>query len=118
MKNKFIISLVIIFVFIFSAESFAAKKKTPVTHPPVSQNVIDSISSGNLNRAIIAMREEPASPKLLYLTREVTRIVNFEMQEKLNKDDLHKVYQNVAIAYHNLYLFLCENKKIWHRDYR
>lgn len=124
MHRKMFVFVVMFVALIFSAESFAVKKKIkvtkakkvyvkkevknnePVVHPPISKNVVDVLASGNLNGAIIAMREEPASPKLLYLTREVTRIVNFEMQEKQNKDDLHKVYQNVAIAYHNLYLFL------------
>lgn len=77
-------------------------------NPPVeiSNSVVDALAAGDLNGAIIAMREEKSSPKLLYLIREVTRLSNFETEEKPDKAEAHKVYQNVAVSYHNLYLFL------------
>ncbi|MFH0799150.1 MAG: hypothetical protein V2A66_03075 [Pseudomonadota bacterium] len=72
----------------------------------ISDAVVDALSAGDVNGAIIAMREEPSSPKLLYLTRELTRINNFPSAPKPDKSSAHKTYQNLAIAYHNVYLFL------------
>lgn len=82
----------------------------------VSQSVVDALASGDLNGALIAMREEKNTPKLLYLMREAARVAALDMGPKPRKALAHKVYQNVAIGYHNLYLFL-KSRGIDQKDY-
>lgn len=74
----------------------------------VSGAVVMALSRGDLSGAILSLREEKMTPKILYLVREVTRLNNFEAQKKPDKSKAHKIYQNAAIDYHNLYLFLKE----------
>jgi hypothetical protein len=81
----------------------AEEKPAPQT---ISPSVVNALADADLNRAIILMREEVPSPKLNYLLHEATTIVSSERQKKPEKSDAHKVYQNIAIGYHNLYLFL------------
>jgi tetratricopeptide (TPR) repeat protein len=100
---------VVAFIFIlvliqltFSATT-AARQKSPV----IPGQAIDALAQGNLDDALMAMRRGPANRKLLYLIREVTRIVHFHRRDKRpRRSEAHNIYQNVAIAYHNLYLFL------------
>lgn len=92
-----------------SAKAKKAKLQDDVEKPQtqeVSQAVVDALSSGDLNGTILVLREEKMTPKLLYLAREVTRAANIESQKKPGKVNAHRVYQNTAISYHNLYLFL------------
>lgn len=72
----------------------------------ISDNVIEAITSGDFGGAILAIREERPSPKLVYLNREVSKLNNFNPDEKVSTKEAHKIYQNIAISYHNLYLFL------------
>lgn len=72
----------------------------------ISPAVVDALAAGDINGAVLELREEKANPKILYLTREATRIANFGMSKKPDRAEAHKVYQNVGISYHNLYLFL------------
>lgn len=82
------------------------KPDVPVEQPEIPLAIVDAIASGDVNGAIILMREEKANPKLLYLTREATRVANFRVTKKPGKSEAHKFYQNAAISHHNLYLFL------------
>lgn len=90
-----------------AAANAHAKRKAarPKSHA-IPQIVIDSLAAGDINAAAIAMHDEPANPKLLYLMREVGRIAIFRMNGRPSRSEAHSVYQNVANAYHNLYLFL------------
>lgn len=72
----------------------------------ISQAVVDALSTGNMSAAILVMRDEPDSPKLFSLIRAATRIVTFDMNQKVEKTEVHQTFQNIGIAYHNLYLFL------------
>ena len=72
----------------------------------ISPAVVDALAAGDVNGAVLLLREERANPKILYLTREATRIANFGMSKKPDRAEAHKVYQNAGISYHNLYLFL------------
>jgi tetratricopeptide (TPR) repeat protein len=114
-------SLALIALIAFTAaapQSLLAKRAKPQVQPAVEEAqpeappaaipepVIDALAAGDIRRAIIAMQEEPPSPKLNYLMREATAAATFELQKKPEKSDAHKSYQNVAIAYHNLFLFL------------
>ncbi len=84
------------------------KKEEP--QKPISADVIDALARGNLNEAAIELREQPTTAKSLYLLREVTRIVMHETSKKHPKhSEAHQYYQNLGIAYHNLFLFLKAN---------
>ena len=83
-----------------------AKAEVEVASGDIPQVVIDELTDGDLNAVLLTLRDEVMTPKLLYLTREVSRIVNFKMSPKPPKEEAHKVLQNVGVAYHNLYLFL------------
>lgn len=72
----------------------------------IPENVVEALASGDISNAIITMREARTTPKLLYLIREASRIYDYQSGIKVEKSGAHKFYQNVAIAYHNLYLFL------------
>jgi len=72
----------------------------------IPQSVVSSIAAGDLETAVIAMRDLPSQPKANYLIRECTRIVTNEMGQRPDRGESHNYYQNLAIAYHNLYLFL------------
>ncbi|MBT3182106.1 MAG: hypothetical protein HN337_06340 [Deltaproteobacteria bacterium] len=82
----------------------------------ISKDVVDTIASNDINASVIALRNNPDCPKRLYLLREVTRIARFDMDQKPKRHEAHKVYQNLAIAYHNLYLFL-KTQGIEQRDF-
>ena len=85
------------------APTITAGPKSPTIPGPA----IDALAKGELNDALTAMRNSPRSPKLLYLIREVSRIIHFHARDqKPRRSEAHNIYQNVAIAYHNLYLFL------------
>ncbi|HPQ81103.1 MAG TPA: hypothetical protein PLZ86_05200 [bacterium] len=96
----------------------AEPKKTdaPVKQPEIPKAIVDAIASGDLNGAIILMRDEKPNPKLLYLTREAARLTNFRLAKKPARSEAHKFYQNAAISNHNLYLFL-KTKGIEQKDY-
>ena len=72
----------------------------------VPRRVIDLLAKGDLKKAIFEMRDAPTCAKTNYLMRNANRIVLLEMGEKPSRSAIHMTYQNVAIAYHNLYLFL------------
>jgi len=89
-----------------------SQEKYAQEHPRVriSQKTIDALVKGDLNEAVIELREQPTSPKSLYLLREVTRIVMHNSSKgRPRGSDPHQYYQNLGIAYHNLYLFLKAN---------
>lgn len=90
------------------AKQEQVKKQGPQT--PISPEVVEALAKGNLNEAAIELRDLRTSAKSLYLLREVTRIVMHETSKKRPKhSDAHQYYQNLGIAYHNLFLFLKAN---------
>ena len=87
--------------------TFAANTASGTKSSVISRVAIDTLAKGELNEALMVMRNSPADPKPLYLIREITRIVHFHARDKKpRRSEAHNIYQNVAIAYHNLYLFL------------
>lgn len=72
----------------------------------IPATVVETLAAGDINGAIIAMRDEKGSLKLMYLMHSVTRINDALTGPKPKRADAHEAYQNVAISYHNLYLFL------------
>ncbi len=111
-KFKTILILAILCAFISSSlsePSYAKKKKSKKKSDDVciiSKSLAETIASNDINASVIALRNNTSCPKQLYLLREVTRIARFDMQPKPKRGEAHKVYQNLAISYHNLYLFL------------
>ncbi len=105
---------------------FARSFVTPaIGQQEISDGVVELLAAGDLNGAIIAMREEPSSPKLLYLLRELSRIHEAHSGRKPEKSQLHSYDQNLAISNHNVFLFLqsrgADGKKFMkeaHRFYR
>lgn len=75
----------------------------------VPQDVIDSLASGNIVEATLLLREAKQDKKVLYLMKESSRLAAFKIEGKPKGDNAYGVYKNVAIAYHNLYLFLKTN---------
>lgn len=100
--------LTLSFVFLAAAIPPAALgDEKPSAHADqISPAIVSTLASGDINGAIIAMREEKNSPKLMYLMHAVTRINDTITSTKPKNADAHEIYQNVAISYHNLYLFL------------
>lgn len=85
----------------------AAKKDAPIKPAVVSQVAIDALAENDLNNAAIALLYDQLNDKARFILRETTRIVRFDMADKKPaRDEAHSIYQNVAISYHNLYLFL------------
>jgi tetratricopeptide (TPR) repeat protein len=104
MKTKLILVSVILLVIAIAPAGVSAKAKARGSVVP--QKIVDLLAEGDLKKAIFEMRELRACRKINHLMRSANRIVIFEMEKKPSRSTAHEVYQNVAIAYHNLYLFL------------
>ncbi len=95
---------------IASSIPYLAHAKADIkTSPPqvgVPQHIVELLKTGDLEKSILAMREEPSNSKISHLIRCANQIVLFGMQKKPSPSSAHEVYQNVAISYHNLFLFL------------
>lgn len=114
--NKILLISVLISIFVFPSEGVAKKrrriielrkeeiKSIPVVLP-VSEEFTTALAGGDVGKAIRVLRMESASYKSLHLLREAQKIVEFDKKED-RIIDKHQTYQNLAIAYHNLYLFL------------
>ncbi len=72
----------------------------------VPQRIVELLAQGDLKKAIFEMREMPPCPKINHLMHSANRIVLSEMEKKPSRSAAHETYQNRAIAYHNLFLFL------------
>lgn len=118
MKTKRTFLFAAVAVLLFSSPAYAKKiyKNEPHLPPPVPSRVIHPLAQGNINGAILTIREEKLAPKLMYLLHAAEMIDKFMLGHKPRKEDAHKAYQNVAIAYHNLYLFL-KSYGIEQKDY-
>jgi len=75
----------------------------------VPRHIVELLAQGDLKKAIFEMREVPPCPKISHLMHSANRIVLAEMEEKPSRSVAHETYQNRAIAYHNLFLFLKAN---------
>ncbi|MBI2092502.1 MAG: hypothetical protein HYT75_05890, partial [Deltaproteobacteria bacterium] len=73
---------------------------------PTPDEAIKALSASDLDEAIRVLRPEPPSSRSLYLLREIQRIVLYNKNKKAPKLDRHQFYQNIGVAYHNLFLFL------------
>lgn len=114
MKTKLtIVSVILLAITILPTGAFAGKS---TKGDKVPQKVVDLLAEGELKKAIFEMRELPECSKTSYLMRSANRIVLFGMEKRPSRSNAHIVYQNVAIAYHNLYLFL-KASGIVHQDY-
>jgi tetratricopeptide (TPR) repeat protein len=102
-KRLAIVSVILLAILILPTGAFA---KSSAKDAAVPQKIVDLLAEGELKKAIFEMRELPPCPKKNYLMHSANRIVLFEMEKKPSRSTAHEVYQNVAIAYHNLYLFL------------
>lgn len=104
MTKKLTIASVILLAIVIM--STGASAKSSARRSGVPQKIVDLLAEGELKKAIFEMRELPPCPKKNYLMLSANRIVLFGMEKKPSRSTAHKVYQNVAVAYHNLYLFL------------
>jgi len=76
---------------------------------PIPPEVTEALAAGDIEGAIRILRIEPPSLRALNLLREAQRIETFKKHKKISKIDAHKSYQNLGVAYHNLYLYLKRN---------
>ena len=76
---------------------------------PIPQEVATLLSKNDIEGAIRILRIEPPSLRTLNLLREAQRIEAYKKDKKVTKIEPHKFYQNLGIAYHNLYLYLKRN---------
>jgi tetratricopeptide (TPR) repeat protein len=108
MTKHFFTAALIVSMLLTSIPGFSQSKTSPDVSA-VPKNVVQLLASGDLKKAVFAMRELPDCPKASYLMHSASRIVLFGMEKNPSKSSAHEVYQNIAIAYHNLYLFLKGN---------
>lgn len=101
MKRSIIIASIIMLIIPAAASAKSAAKQTEVP-----QRIVDLLAQGDLKKAIFEMRDMPPCPKISYLMNNANRIVLFGMEKKPSRSTAHETYQNLAIAYHNLFLFL------------
>lgn len=73
---------------------------------PIPEEITNLIAQGNLEAAIRELRIEPPSSKSLNLLQDAQKIVIFNKKKDVPKFDKHRFYQNIGVAYHNLYMFL------------
>lgn len=76
---------------------------------PVPIEVVEAIAKGDIDGATRTLRTESPSSRSLYLLAEMKRILDYEKDKKPPKFERHEFYQNLGIAYHNLFLFLKRN---------
>ncbi len=76
---------------------------------PVPIEVVEAIAKGDIDEATRTLRTEVPSSRSLYLLAEMKRILDHEKDKKPPKFEKHEFYQNLGIAYHNLFLFLKRN---------
>lgn len=103
----FILSCCCLGLFPLSA-SHAKEKAAPAPAPPtiISAEVVNALARGDLQLGADSLRDHPTSAKSMYLLRQIARIMLYDNEEKPNPKNTHQYYKNVAIAYHNLFLFL------------
>ena len=106
MRGRLLTALLALFIVAFAPHAALPKGAAPKPSGEIPQHIVDSIAAGELAAAVITMREQPKSPKMNYLMREASRIVMAEMGKKPKRSEAHNFYQNLAVAYHNLYRFL------------
>lgn len=75
---------------------------------PISDEVIQALAKSEIEEAVRNLRIEAGSPRALYLLRLMQGIMLYDKGD-FDKKNLHQTYQNMGIAYHNLYLFLKAN---------
>ncbi len=88
------------------AKRKAAKPAAKAAPREIPQGVIQAIATGDLSSAVIALREEPPSPKNNYLIRAATNVVLSQIGDRPDRSEEHQYRQNLGIAFHNLFLFL------------
>lgn len=115
---KFFAALILFSCLFTSQISHASGAAAPDAIGTVPQDVIDSLASGNIVEATILLREAKQNKKVLYLLKESSRLAAFKIEGKPKGDNAYGVYKNVAIAYHNLYLFLKSNGIAQNKFYR
>lgn len=102
--------LIFIFCFLFSLQASGAKKsksQSTYTNVIISDTVVTALENKDLEKAAILLRDHPTSNKSIYLLRQATRILLHENNDiKPERNKAHRYYKNIAIAYHNLFLFL------------
>jgi tetratricopeptide (TPR) repeat protein len=76
---------------------------------PIPIEVVEALTKGDIGEATRIFRTESPSSRSLYLLAEMKRILNHEKDKKPPKFERHEYYQNLGIAYHNLFLFLKRN---------
>lgn len=76
---------------------------------PIPIELVETIAKGNVDEASRMLRTEAPSSRSLYLLAEMKRILDFENGNRPAKYEKHRFYQNLGIAYHNLFLFLRRN---------
>lgn len=83
------------------------KESSPAPVSVISQDIINAFGEGDLNQAVLLLRDKPSTPKSSYLLNAATNIVLAEQQDKRpSRSEWHQHYQNLAVSYHNLFLFL------------
>jgi hypothetical protein len=113
-KRQFSIICLLLTFFLPSTESAAKKKETTAKSDPpavtvseISQDVVNFLEIGDLYQAVLLLREKPSSPKSSYLLNAATNILLSENHKtKPSRSEWHQYYENLAVAYHNLFLFL------------
>lgn len=104
--NRFFITTALILLALMIPQSGLSRSKAQESQASIPQDITQLLAAGDLKKAVFAIRELPSCPKTTYLLHSANRIALFEMEGKPSKPTAHEVYQNVAISYHNLYLFL------------
>lgn len=81
-------------------------KHMPLTSE-IPMTIATLLADGEIDAAARRLYMEPASVKNIMLIREMERTVEAQNQRKITgKDEVHRYYLNLGIAYHNLALFL------------
>lgn len=113
--TRYIILGLVIVAAIASTPCGAGAEGTPES-TGIPQRIVKLLAEGSLKKAIFEMRDASPCSKISYLMQNTNRIVLHEIEKKPSRSNEHVVYQNVAIAYHNLYLFL-KTRGITQEDY-
>ncbi len=93
---------IIIVILFLSLPFHAFAEKTVIDFTPI----IATLEQKDINGALILLNDTTHTTKVRYLIKEVAKVAAFERNDYKRMLDKHRTYQNIAIGYHNLFVFL------------
>ncbi len=83
---------------------------------PIPDEAIAALAKGKVDVAIRELRSNPPSARSIRMLKDAQKVEKFKKHKEEPKFEQHQFYQNLGIAYHNLFLFVKRNNQTY-KDY-